>query len=136
MTVVTLYPTCCIMASFEQQHPEGAGFLIAGDCNAHTKTIADWVENDTDSEENFILLPNFYESDQALKINERSNKDKKDICQNGSMLISFCKTTGVKILNGRVGLDKDIGEYTYYDRHGGSVVDFSIYFPYLRCICY
>ena len=38
-------------------------------------------------------------------------------------MLEFCKSTGLKVLNGRNGLDKDIGKYTCINKQGSSVID-------------
>lgn len=110
------------MAEFEENEQGNCNFLIAGDCNAHTKCTPDWVENDDSYNENYVPLPELYKPDDQFAV--RLNRDKKAMCKNGLQLIDFCKMTGVRILNGRVGKDKDVGDFTYYDRHGGSVIDY------------
>ena len=39
-------------------------------------------------------------------------------------MLDFCKETGLRVLNGRVGKDKGIGKCTYVDSAGKSVVDY------------
>ena len=39
-------------------------------------------------------------------------------------IIDFCKSNGMRICNGRLGLDKGIGKYTYVGSTGSSVVDY------------
>ena len=45
---------------------------------------------------------------------------------NGNLLLEFCKQTGLRILNGRVGRDANIGKYTFfgYRSRGSSLVDY------------
>ena len=49
----------------------------------------------------------------------------------GSELLDFCKQTGVRILNGRAGVDVDIGKCTYVSGAGRSLVDYVIASPHL-----
>ena len=39
-------------------------------------------------------------------------------------LINFCKSTGYRIANGRIGSDKEIGNFTCYKPNGNSTVDY------------
>ena len=51
--------------------------------------------------------------------------------KHGTKLLDLCRATGLLILNGRVGKDKGIGEYTRVDTTGWSVVDYMISNPEL-----
>ena len=53
--------------------------------------------------------------------------------QNGKSLIELCKVTGLKIVNGRVGHDRSLGEYTCRTGMGQSCIDFCIISPILFC---
>ena len=53
----------------------------------------------------------------------KANRDTK-INSNGRLLVDLCKTTGIAILNGRIGDDKQIGEYTCVTQFGKSSVDY------------
>ena len=44
----------------------------------------------------------------------------------GELLLDLCKTTGLRIANGRLYNDKNIGKFTYYKHNGKSVVDYLI----------
>ena len=61
----------------------------------------------------------------------RASKDKTIINRHGIHLLELCKSTGMLILNGRLGRDKDIGEFTRDDTTGKSVVDYVISTPKL-----
>ena len=43
---------------------------------------------------------------------------------NGLLLLDFCKQTGLRIMNGRVGQDREIGCYTFVGNRGSSLVDY------------
>ena len=46
---------------------------------------------------------------------------------NGLHLIDMCKSFDLSIVNGRFGDDKEIGDYTCYNKNGGcSTVDYAI----------
>ena len=54
----------------------------------------------------------------------RSTLDKTEISGHGRDLLSFCKATGFRIVNGRVGDDYGIGNFTC--RTGSSLVDYCL----------
>ena len=56
---------------------------------------------------------------------KRSNKDLV-VNNYGVELIEFCKTNNLKILNGRTGEDKGIGDYTFNSPSGKSTIDYCI----------
>ena len=39
-------------------------------------------------------------------------------------MIQFCKSSGLRIANGRIGSDKDLGQFTCLGKKGNSVVDY------------
>ena len=45
---------------------------------------------------------------------------------NGRKLIELCKISDLKIVNGRVGRDKHIGNYTCYTSRGKSTIDYAL----------
>ena len=49
--------------------------------------------------------------------------------ENGTYLIDFCKLTGMRIMNGRVGEDAVVGKYTCVKENGCSVVDYVLCRP-------
>ena len=72
-------------------------------------------------------LPDYYSTDIPLK---RVSEDRV-FNRFGSELLDFCKQTGVRILNGRAGVDGDIGKYTYVSGAGRSLVDYVIASPHI-----
>ena len=56
---------------------------------------------------------------------ERVSED-KGYNRYGSQMLDFCKETGLRIINGRVGKDKGIGKCLYVGSAGKSVVDYVI----------
>ena len=51
----------------------------------------------------------------------------------GRRLLDLCKSTDLLIANGRLGDDKDIGEFTYVTSRGRSVVDYLLLSLYVDC---
>ena len=50
---------------------------------------------------------------------------------NSRKLLDFCKQNGLRICNGRLGLDYGVGECTFVGSTGSSVVDYIIVNPSL-----
>ena len=95
-------------------------FLVCGDFNARTSDLADYVQDDTAV--HILDLPDDYSTDLPLK---RVSED-KGFNRYGSELLDFCKQTGLRILNGRAGVDGNIGKCTYVGSAGRSLVDYVI----------
>ena len=101
--------------------------IVIGDFNAGTSDKDDFITNDVI--ENDILrevsgIPT-YETDTVLPT--RVNPD-KTVNKCGRKLLPLCKSSGLRILNGRHshGLDRD---YTFMGARGLSVVDYFISTP-------
>jgi len=93
--------------------------LIMGDLNARIGTENDFIENDTNM---FIPVPDNYDTDDVLPI--RKSKD-KTVNNFGRKLLDFCKTTGMRVLNGRTKGDEE-GNFTFISHTGKSVVDHAL----------
>ncbi|MEW8544930.1 MAG: reverse transcriptase family protein, partial [Candidatus Thiodiazotropha sp.] len=91
--------------------------LVSGDFNGRTGTNCD-----------FILYDHYIEAgpDDNIRYNDISLRVNKDHVTDayGRRLLELCKTTNLLIANGRLGSDKDIGEFTFYGEKGCSVVDY------------
>ena len=68
-------------------------------------------------------VPLLYEYTFDKDIKPRVSMD-KFVNSSGQMLIDTCIATGLRILNGRLGLDKGIGKTTCNTSRGSSVVDY------------
>ena len=93
-------------------------FIICGDMNARVADMNDFVSND--ASRHVYALPDDYVTDKLLP---RSSKDTK-LNSNGTCLIDFCRQTGKRIANGRVGSDAGVGECTYIGSSGASLIDY------------
>lgn len=67
------------------------------------------------------VLPDEYISDTQMP---RYSEDQGHVNNNGLLLLDFCKQTGLRIMNGRVGNDSGIGRFTFVGNRGCSVVDY------------
>ncbi|CAC5367693.1 unnamed protein product [Mytilus coruscus] len=92
--------------------------MLQGDFNAYTNTKPDYVTFDESKKTN---LENSHYVDD--KIMSRNNLDPKLINKSGNILLSLCKESGLRILNGRTIGDLH-GKYTCITYNGCSVVDY------------
>ena len=93
-------------------------FIICGDMNARVADMNDFVADD--ASRHIYALPEDYIADYSLP---RYSKDTKSN-SNGIAMIDFCRQTGLRIANGRVGSDAGIGECTYLGSSGSSLIDY------------
>ena len=102
---------------------QASSIFIIGDYNARVGSENDYIVNDEIDE--FLSLPNNYISDDAERLPRRVSRDQEfDERGHAHELISFCKSTGYRIANGRAGLDKEHGNFTCYKPNGNSTVDY------------
>ena len=111
--------------------------ILCCDYNAHTGVLPDYdIETLHGSEGDLVnLLPNdgHKQYDDVYKLHitghlKRYPKDSRPGAQ-GLQLIDFSKNTGLLLMNGRIGLDKGVGEYTRMGICGGSMIDYVIESP-------
>lgn len=97
---------------------------ICGDLNSRVGTEQDFVIYDNRKND---LLPDDYVPDDFLL---RNSQD-KIINANGRKLLDFCKQNGLRICNGRLGADKNVGKFTFIGSMGRSLVDYVVTTPNL-----
>ena len=90
--------------------------FITGDLNSRTSNESDFLDFD-----------NYLDNNAELELNDqntqRVNMD-KILDDHGKRLLQLCRSTNLLIGNGRLCDDKNIGEYTYINSNGCSVVDY------------
>ncbi len=92
---------------------------MCGDFNARTGDVNDFVEND-ELDEYLPVNVNYIPDNHLVR---RINKDSSTLNANGSALIEFCKSSGYRILNGR--LNKNItSNFTCFNARVNSCVDY------------
>ena len=101
-------------------------FILSGDFNARTSLSADFVIDDNMFLVDNNLLPDEYQEDVIL---QRCSQDSGHSNSNGGLLIDLCKQTGLRLLNGRIGDDQNIGKYTFVNSAGSSVIDYVLCRP-------
>jgi len=92
--------------------------LIIGDFNARTNCEPDFIVNDDDK---YISLSSAYVSDAPVV---RRSLDTKNVDTHGKLLLELCKSSGLRILNGRK-LGDSCGNFTCFNHRGApSVIDY------------
>ena len=119
--------------------PDESEIALCGDYNARTGTLPD-IDFHADGSNAGLneLLPHddlgIYDLINEMRHKDvltRSSRDKSAINKHGIQLLELCKSAGILILNGRIGHDRGIGEFTRDDTTGKSVVDYAIGTPKL-----
>ena len=107
-------------------------FVLMGDFNARTGLLEEFVEledvvaNECGFTVNADVPLDLKEDLEELGIpSGRHNLDKRTN-NNGRSLIEICQTFNLKIVNGRFGADREIGEFTCETTRGKSVIDYVI----------
>ena len=106
--------------------------LLVGDFNSRTSNDEDLlpcVEENTPYElgDNSVICAENHiinAGASVLRHNEDSTKN-----SNGAKLLGFCKATGLIIINGRCGLDKGVGKYTFSKENQNSTIDYALIQP-------
>ncbi|KAK3098000.1 hypothetical protein FSP39_015209 [Pinctada imbricata] len=99
--------------------------ILTGDFNARTSNLPDYIESDQlhGGLTRFLSAVFDYCSDESLELRKTSDLNTNDY---GYKLLSLCRSSGLRILNGRVG---DSSEFTFAGGRGLSVIDYLILAP-------
>ena len=103
--------------------------VIVGDFNSRSGTLDDFVNICDTDKNNFAILNDNYTSKDyldSLDIPSKRFSVDKVINNNGRKFIDLCQCFDLKIVNGRMGADKYIGNATCDD---ASVIDYAICSP-------
>ena len=107
-------------------------FVLIGDFNARTGLLDDFlVIDDLVGNEcgpiSFEDIPIDTKDDFMKKgiPPDRFNKD-RNVNNNGRSLVELCQAFNLKIVNGRIGTDQGIGEFTCETARGKSLIDYAI----------
>ena len=77
------------------------------------------------------LLPDDYILDEKC---DRVSKDSV-VNENGKLQIIVCKSTGLRIMNGRAGDPRVSCEFTCIKHAGSTMVDMKCYSIFVSCVC-
>jgi hypothetical protein len=92
--------------------------MVCGDVNARIGIKKDFVEFDQAVVD--IDDVSAYSADIPLVRVSQDHKTNKF----GNNLLDLCRSTGLRVVNGRLGHDEGIGKCTYYCELGSSVIDY------------
>ena len=103
----------------------GGETFIMGDLNVRISEENDFIEiNDLNAQDDYLPISDDFE--ENTNIRKRKTLDNTEVSGNNKQLLDFCKATGLKILNGRVGDDREIGNFTCHTPAGSSTVDYCL----------
>ena len=91
-----------------------------GDMNGYTKTENDFLTENINCHDGFSTVTG------NLELSERANMDVRKVNNYGRKILDMCLLTNLFIVNGRIGRDKGIGEYTCYFGEYPSVIDYCL----------
>jgi len=106
-----------LQSDIENYSSQGSAPLM-GDLNSRTGKYPDSVSQ----EGNEIIIND--QSEYALSLTQRNSFD-NELKNHGKRLLEICRSTDLRILNGRVSGDS-LGRATFHGRNGTSVVDYAI----------
>ena len=105
------------ISKFEAKHSDNCSFIVCGDMNARTSTLSNMVIDDNSMH---VPLPDKYVCDDIIP---RCSEDKV-VNTNGHLHTEFCKQASLIMINGRCGLDRSVGKFTFNGHLGQSVIDY------------
>ena len=109
---VDIFKTIQDDTSFFLRH--GKVFLL-GDLNSRTSTKTDFIEHDRPIKHEYHI-----EADAPIPRFSLDNGTNRF----GDLLLDLCKSSSLRIVNGRLFNDKTVGKMTCYTHNGESVVDY------------
>ena len=121
--------------------PQNVDKIICGDFNPRTSNLPDFFANVYHQGSDGVLWPQLQTNADILSDKvfqsylrdtgrlDRVSEDNARPNYCGKQLLSFCKTSNLFIMNGRVGHDRGVGGFTRIDTTGKSVVDYLLTTP-------
>ena len=103
--------------------------IVCGDFNARTGLLLDINAGDEATGNESEVFSNVFDSiDHLHSLGIDMTRYNEDVMcnKNGYQLIECCKTTDLKIINGRFGSDAHCGSFTCTNANGRSVIDYVI----------
>ena len=105
----------------------GGEVIIICDMNTRIAEEVDFVENtDENTQDDYLPIPDEFEHDNSCGVKKRKTLDNKEVSGHAKELINICRQTGFKIVNGRLGHDQDLGDFTCHTPAGSSTVDYCL----------
>ena len=105
----------------------GGQVIIIGDMNARIAEEADFVENtDENAQDDYLPIPYEFGHDNSCSVKKRKTLDNEEVSGHAKELINLCLQTGFRIVNGRLGHDRDLNDFTCHTPAGSSTVDYCL----------
>ena len=98
--------------------------IISGDFNSRIGNSPDFIEYDVLNTELNDILSSLIEYDFDSPMSERKSQD-LIVNSFGRKLLDLCRSTSIRICNGRISGDED-GKFTFFNHRGASTNDFTI----------
>ncbi len=117
-----------ILAEQVEIFNNGEDIFLCGDLNSRTGKLEDFTDQITGNDGELSYLVDHEQSDNNVNIQKCFSRD-KTVQEYGRCLINFCKRSGYRIMNGRLGNVNNTGDFTCYKENGTSVVDYLICQP-------
>ena len=113
------------MADVAKYEGKRAEVIIFGDMNATTSQENDFLQSTDDNDiDDYLPIPDDFELDHTTI--KKNTLDKTEISGHGKDLLNFSKSTGFRIINGRLGEDQDLGNFTCHTLAGSSFVNYCL----------
>ena len=111
------------------RHENYSDIYLCGDLNARTGQLVDYPETipGTNGDLSNLQCP-FILTHNTSQIMMRTSRD-TTVNEYGKCLINVCKSTGFRIMNGRLGNKTNSEDFTCYKGNGASVVDYLLCRP-------
>ena len=104
------------------QYKDLGDIIAIGDFNSRVGTQLDFIVHDILDKSYLHLLSNVITYASDIDFTRRNSED-KTVNQFGRKLLSLCKSSGLRIVNGRHTGDKN-GSITFYNANGSSLIDY------------
>ena len=114
-----------LMQDVAKYESMGGEIFIMGDINARIGEENDFIENnDLNAQDDYLPIPDDFEVNTSIR--KRKTLDNIKVSGHHKQLLNFFKTTGLKILNGQVGDDREMGYFLCQTPAGSSIVDYCL----------
>ena len=114
-----------LMSNIAKYEGMGGEVIILDDMNRRIANENDFIENNEENcNDDYLPIPEDFDYDNPIK--KRNTLDTDVVSGHGKDVISFCRSTGFRIVNGRLGDDQNIGNFTCYTPADSSLVDYCL----------
>ena len=103
--------------------------FLCGDLNARTAKLIDYPQIYPGTDGGLEELTGPYIQNMFVENLESRKSRDQVVNEYGRNLLQFCKTSGFRIMNGRLGNTSNTSEFTCFKHNGASIVDYLICKP-------